>query len=217
MIYWGVLLERGIYDQAASALMRVAYRAGVQRFPQIHVPHTATEWAREEFTRAFLELSKDAYDTLVMLDADHEHPYNIVERLALEPPPNYGVIAALAFCRGNDSRPAYYMKDGEDPDHWYSQIEIPQGEIIPVDMAGTGAIAIRRWVFEELGTPPYWKKVYEVERGGEDWHFALECQKAGIQQYVHTGVETPHFYLRTKTRKDWEEFINHDYLSECDP
>lgn len=192
--------------------MRIAYRCGVRGYPQIHVPHTATEWAREEFTRAFLELSKDPYDTLVMLDADHDHPYSVVERLALDPQPDYGVIAALAFTRGEDSRPAYYMKDGENPSDWYSMQDIPREEIIPVDMAGTGAMAIRRWVFEKLGDPPYWKKMYDVQRGGEDWYFALECKKAGIQQYVHTGVEIPHFYLATKTRRDWEGFIN-DHLS----
>jgi len=214
MIYWGVLLERGMYDEAVDSLLGVASRCGSQNWTRISVPHTATEWAREQFTEAFMESTSDPYDTLVMLDADHKYPANVVERLALDPHPDYGVVAALAFCRGEDSRPAFYMKDSEDPEFWYSTSKIPENKIIPADMVGTGAIAIRRWVFDKL-QPPYWKKMYDVVRGGEDWYFSLQCEKAGIARYVHTGVEIPHIRLGTVTRKDWEKYC-YDNLSISD-
>ncbi len=216
MIYWGVLLERCMYDQAVKAVMRVAYRAGKMGFPQIHVPHMATEWAREEFTRGFLEISKDPEDTLVMLDADHEHPNDIVERLGST---EYGVVAAMAFCRGAEPRPAFFMYEEEEKE-WYSIRDIPKNEIIPVDVVGTGAIAIKRWVFYKIahelpGHPPYWRKMYDVARGGEDWYFSKQCKKAGIQCYVNTGVEIPHYQLGTVTEKDWENYAR-EHLHAAD-
>ena len=88
-------------------------------------------------------------------------------------------------------------------------------------MVGTGAVGIRRWVFEKIseqvpGHPPFWQKVYELsnEKRGEDWYFAQLCEKAGIQQYVHTGLETPHIGWHMITKEDWWAWceVNQDQM-----
>jgi hypothetical protein len=70
---------------------------------------------------------------------------------------------------------------------------------------GTGAIAIQRWVFDELDRqglgPWYFRYDYRVGPQGElhmpseDMHFGELCRQAGIPHYVDTSFESPHVAL----------------------
>ena len=206
-IFFSIMNERARLGKATMALDKVCVRAGQIGATLIGIPYMHVHWARDESVKGFMSVTANPNDVLVMLDNDHEHPYNIIEVLA-NAPAEFGVVGALAFCRGKIPRPAMYDWDA-DGTTALAPVNIPESGLEPKDVVGTAAIAIKRWVFEKIHElkpdhPPYFRIMYDQERGGEDWYFANLCKECGIQEYVLLDVETPHVSEELITRKTWE-------------
>ena len=211
-VYFSVPMERAIQEPAANALMGVCLSAGRRGYARIQTPYARTDTARNKIVKGFMEVAKNPNDMLVMLDADHEHPYDIVETLA-STPPKYGVVGALAFVRGGDHHPVVYIRKG---DNYIHPLDFPENTLLECSWMGTAAMGIRRWVFDELAKqfpdhPPFFRIVYdqqarELDHPGEDWYFGTLCQAAGIPQYVLTSLETPHLAWTTIGKAEWDEY-----------
>lgn len=201
-VYWAVPRERMIYDRAALALERVAAYCELRGFINIQATYAATDASREMFTRMFEKLSESPDDVLVMLDNDHDHPEDVVERLAQVF--NVGVVSALCRRRGDELDALIYRRNPETG-RLDRVIEWETDTIVQTDMGGAGAIAIRRWVFDKLREKYgirywFWQYAYDndcQDRPGEEVRFASMCEHAGIKMAVHTGVNCPHLILTT--------------------
>jgi hypothetical protein len=75
---------------------------------------------------------------------------------------------------------------------------------------GTGAIAIRRWVFTKLDengyTWPYFRFEYPKEcnfNKSEDIVFCEICEKSGIAMYCNTEIVSPHLIEKTVDANTW--------------
>lgn len=207
-IFWAVLKERSIEEHAADALFDVcSYTAGPDVY-RISIPYVRTDNARNICVDGFMAYDNpDPNDVLVMLDCDHLVPPDVVLRLAAH---NVGVVGALAFRRSPSSDPLFFMElNGQltAPARW------EKGSLYACDFVGTGAIAIKRWVFDKLlaagEEPPFFRIEYKAEKWlslGEDYYFAMLCKKHGIKHHCDTGLEIPHLRLELSNEQSWEEW-----------
>ena len=200
-LYWTVLLERhgAANDACLDTILNVAEQAGINGYQRIGFLSCPTDMARNKNVQRFLEVSKDPNDILGMLDVDHKYPADILNRMATEVYPEYGVCGALAYRRG-EPYDALMFVEGDDG-MLHSVINMELGNVYECDFVTTSSIFIRRWVFDKLAEkgfkPPYFRYVYDEndtvhERPAEDTYFGVICREAGIKHYCHTGIEIPH-------------------------
>jgi len=140
------------------------------------------------------KLLEGEHTHILMLDADHNHPVNIIQRLAswVIDDPERLVIGGLNFRRGDPYHPCVGVI-GED-EKFYTPFEWDDG-LIEVDRLGTGSILIAREVFETLERPWFF---YEYDGAiekfypSEDYAFSRKCREAGIRLWCDTGAISPH-------------------------
>ncbi len=203
-----VLFERAMLQEAVSGLLNLGMRAGQLGYERIVMPYARTDCARNRGIQMFLEHTTDDHDTLVMLDCDHEHPPDIIERLVAH---DVGVVGALCFKRGEPYSPCFFMRhEGRllAPGDW------PEGGgLLQCAIVGTGAIAIQRWVFARLDqagyTWPYFQYVYPEgsdEFPSEDVYFGRTCEEAGIPHHVDLSLTSPHCVARTIGERTYRRY-----------
>lgn len=187
----GVPLERTISH--ASQVFPQFMQIAAQGVAFIKQDYTRTDLARNRFAT---ELLKSDFTHLLMLDLDHIHPVDIVQRLARWPMmnPEIKIVGGLNFRRSEPYEPCCFIRleDGTlgAPAQWGEQL-------MEVDYLGTGSILIAREVFEEI-EPPWFYNIYEHEAKwtdqwpGEDIGFNEKCKKAGFKMYVDPTTQSPH-------------------------
>lgn len=156
-----------------------------------------TELNRNRLCQYALE---QGYDKLVMLDVDHKHPADIVERLARH---DKTVVAALAFRRMPPYDPMAYRKEGDG----FSIMVDWAGELKRVTWVASCAICIKTRVLGKLpfpwwfyptkrkfldGAPPPPSDQISAECPSEDMGFCENCRLHDVPVYVDTGTITPH-------------------------
>lgn len=210
-VFWAFLLERTINGHAVDSMLDVAQACILRGYTRISVAYQTTEMARNRIAKSFLEVAKNPNDVIVMLDGDHYHPADIVVRLA-EVPSEIGVIGALYFRRGPPYDPLFYSRTADGK--LRNMAEWEDGLIYEGVAVATGAIAIKRWVFEKLDAEglgyPYFQYTYPENSEfhmTEDIFFALQCEKAGIPHYCNTGLVTPHLTVRAIDKQDWKNYV----------
>jgi hypothetical protein len=210
-VFWSTLLERSVQEQAVIPLLAVAGRAANQGYSLLATGYQRTDTARNYLIDVFLKNTTDPDDCLVMLDCDHAHPVDIVERLAAH---NVGVVGALAFRRGEPFDPCFFVRtpDGKLA-HLLEWRGLMRGAVV-----GTGAVAIRRWVFDKLTEAgfgwPFFRYAYTDEETlrasgfqSEDVYFALNCEKAGIPHHCDTTLVTPHLITSAVDDETWKRWV----------
>jgi hypothetical protein len=203
-------MERAIGQEAAGALLDVAAVAALCSARRIALPYQRTDMARNTAARILMTQGKSDEDVLVMLDADHTHPRDIVRRLATQVDAEHEVVGALAFRRSEPHDPCAYTfgADGVTVDVRTTF----SGGLERCDIVGTGAVAIRRSAFRKLAEAgkawPWFRYTYQegIEnklQRSEDWQFGLDCREVGIPHWVDTGYITPHLTTHEITDADW--------------
>lgn len=214
--FWSILPERSVQEYAFMASCAVASRAGNLGYTYITSNFMRTDVARNKLCAAFRKLSHDnpkgsPNDVLVMLDCDHTHPHDVIERLVVRPP-ELGVIGALAFRRGEPFFPCFFVRNPATGGLG-QPLDIPAEGLLPCAIVGTGAIAIRRWVLDRIadatGLPPFLYEYNDTMHAtgdyqSEDIYFGLTCEKLGISHYVDVGLVTPHLIAAGIDRSAWE-------------
>lgn len=143
---------------------------------------------------AAIELLKSDFTHVLMLDIDHEHPEDIIQRLAkwVLLDDNVWVVGALNFRRGAPFDPCVYYYG--DDDTVYAPYDWEQG-LMECDVLGTGSILIDRRVFEAIEPPWFtydYSSAWKNHWPGEDISFSKRCREAGINLYVDTTTTSPH-------------------------
>lgn len=210
-VMWSCLPDKAINEYAFVADLAVASRAGNLGYSYITSNCQRTDVARNKLCAAFRKLAQDPNDVLVMLDGDHTHPYDTIERLVAHDPAQ-GVVGALAFRRGEPFFPCYFLRDV------HGKLSIPlewTGDLTPCVVVGTGAIAIRRWVLDKIadaGYPaPFFYEYDDAmfatgEFRSEDITFGLICEKLGISHYCDTALITPHLITSAVDQTAWAQY-----------
>lgn len=223
-VWWGPLPERCIYDVAFQAMQKIAYRMGrlsVQTnlgWIPIYKNYGRTDTSRQGMGEIFMQQSERPDDTLVMLDIDHDHPTNVIQRMVAH---NKPVVVPLMF-RRQPPFDACAFRIGPDG-AWHHVMSMPPG-LHRMDAVGSGVIAIQRQVFEQLraaGHDWWFKYEYMKDAQGnligpsEDLYFSKICGAAGIEMWVDFDTESPHFDLGTIDRSVKEQYLaDHPELIE---
>lgn len=203
-----MLLERNPIGECMDYALDVAGRAGLLGYYRMRAKYGRTDWQRNALAQRFMAVSSNPEDTLVMLDNDHAHPADVIERLVEV---NKPVVGALAFKRGKPYEPCAFMY-GEDG-FWHSPVTWDAGVVYEVDGLGHAAIAIQRQAFLQLEAAghkyPWWK--YEYGENGdmpsEDMYFMRICREAGIKHHLHTGVVCPHHANGWVDKDSWDQYV----------
>jgi hypothetical protein len=198
-------------DHCVSNFLDMSMRAGALGYHRINVGYSRIDVARSQIVRTFLEAGDDPDDTLVMMDMDHIHPRDTIERLADH---EHDVVAALAFRRCPPYDPQMYKihEDGT-----LVQASSWDTGLVEVDAFGMAAFATKRRVYrklEEAGANfPYFRFWYPrvpMEQQGypsEDIFFCMCLKAAGIPMLVDTGLVSPHLTMSTVDDNTWFEYL----------
>ncbi len=159
---------------------------------------------------------------LLMLDADHDHPVDIVAKLAsrviatMDSPEPVEIVAGLNFSRAPGHKACCYA-DADPTNPWDTQSEKglapvvgwPQWGLMEVAIAGTGSMLIAKTALEKLKRPYFfmpsrWNDpTGSVMWPGEDVGFAIRCREAGVKQYIDVECTSPHLAKRWITADDF--------------
>lgn len=199
------LLERSISyaDLVFPSIVQIAAQGPVI----LNMPYMRTDLARN---RASIELLKTDFTHLLMLDIDHVHPTDIIQRLArwvLKDPKKYQVVGGLNFRRSEPYDPCAY-RIGDDGSMYTIAWE-KDDEIMEVDRLGTGSILIAREVFETIPPPWFWNDYSQAWRDawpGEDIGFNKKCVENGIKMWVDLTVTSPHITPAIIDGTSWQKW-----------
>lgn len=185
----GILLERSVSH--ADKVLYNLFGIVQQGWPLIRMNYGRTDLVRNKMA---LHLLKSDFTHLIMLDIDHVHPMDIVQRLMNHfiAHPELKVVGGLNFRRGAPYDPCGFIQG--DDGKFYPMSEWEPG-LVKVDAIGTGSIAIAREVFEQLEPPWFfldYSKVMDDVWPGEDMGFSQLCRDAGISMYVDSELTSPH-------------------------
>jgi len=154
-----------------------------------------TDMARNLAARALVE---SEFSHLIMLDQDHLHDIQIVQKLTrwIRNDPTKQIVGALYFRRGEPYEPQAF-KQREDGLYYF--LEDWDADLVEVDVIGTGAICIAREVFEALTPPYFWydyshfnDKGSEFISASEDVQFCKSARAAGFRIWCDTTIKMPH-------------------------
>lgn len=216
-VYYAILSERtgAANDQCFNSALDVAEHCGANGYKHLRLGYSRTDFARNEFAKAFLSVSTRDNDLLVMLDCDHKYPADVVSRFAAHDT-DHGVVGALAYRRGEPFDPLFFLRI-EGALHSTTDFEL--GPTYPCAIVSTSAIAIRRWVLLELMqrgyNAPFFRYEYPTDSSqpSEDMYFGRICEQSGIWHYCDTSIIIPHTSLTFVDNTVHEAFMaTHQHL-----
>jgi GT2 family glycosyltransferase len=171
---------------------------------------------RNEFA---MELLRTGIDYLIMLDADHAHPDNIVERLLTTALKNkeIKILSGLNYRRGVPYEPMAYVRKGEKLYRYEGDFD---GEsLYSVDAVATCAMLVHREVFETVAAPWFsdnYDRCLEHVFSGEDIYFSKKVKAAGFKIWVDSSLTSPHRATTWIDREYFQEWKrNHELPVEA--
>lgn len=196
----GIPMERTMHQLAFFGFWEIAMGG----WPLTRLPYTRNDVARQQEAEFLMQSD---YTHLCMLDSDHTHPGDIVQRLArwfIAYPDLVQVVGGLNYRRGEPYDPCAFVDPGDG--HFRRMAEWGVGAI-EVDALGTGCIMIARSVFETL-PQPWFGYDYTDWKGwpGTDMWFSALCKKAGITLWCDTTTTSPHLgdmFIGDKEYRQW--------------
>lgn len=209
--YYGILQERtgSPYWESNNSVYRlIEYHARLKGFHLVTLRALPVAHARNAYCQQFYYHTKDPdpMDTLVMCDADHTMPKDLVQRLAAH---TKGVVGALAVARGEVPFICFFGKNANG--NMTNMSEWEDGELAEGLISGSGAIAIKRWVLQALSdrAPSWFRYIY----GGYDFEptdemdFGYACMRIGIPHFCDTSLWIPHATVEFATPDDWRAYV----------
>lgn len=214
-VFWAVPMERAIQEHAVASLLNIERQAAQRNYRRFALPYLRIDVARNKFVTAFMEASSDPDDTLIMLDNDHRHPADILERLSAWPH-EVGVVGALAYRRGEPYDPLAFIRTEDGNLHILARWE-EGAKLIECTVVATCGIAIKRWVIERLDEIDLKGRYFQYRYPDgehyptEDMFFGEMCEKVGVSHYIDVSLEIPHLTVSEITHESWAAWqADHD-------
>lgn len=185
----GIPMERTFNNSAFFHFWQVANRG----WPIIPFVYGRTDLNRNKMGWWMVSDGKE-YTHVVMLDADHLHPEDIVERLArwVLQDRSRLVVGGLNFRRTQPFDPCIFQLDDKDINR--PPMEWEKG-LIEVSAIGHGCMIVSRQIFEQL-SPPWWVYAYnwahQNQYPSEDMWFCQRLREEGIQMWCDTTTTSAH-------------------------
>jgi len=182
----GIPMERTVTDIAFIRFWEIAVYSGA---PLIPLPYGRCDVNRNRLARFLMQTD---YTHLVMLDVDHVHPVDIVQRLTRwqEEDLSRLVVGGLNFKRAHPYDACAYLRMSDGLLHAVAN----WGDgLAKVDAIGFGCVSFSRSVFD-LIPDPWFQTVYDREDNfpGEDMFFSKLCEDRKIDIWCDTTTTSPH-------------------------
>lgn len=200
----GILLERSIShaDKVFWPFMHLAMMGPA--FTE--QTHGRIDYVRN---RMVMDLLASDYSHLLMLDIDHIHPPDIIQRLArwVILDPNVRVVSGINFRRGKPFDPVFGNYNGQKKR--MTTVEWDEG-LIQAEEVGAASLLVHRSVFEEM-EPPWFFNVYdnvwENDWPGEDIGFCRKLNAMGIPIHIDTTTTSPHITDGVITEQTFRDYM----------
>lgn len=206
----GIPMERTMGQLAFFGFAEIL----IQGWPLARLEYTRNDIARCKFAEFLLH--DDKYTHLVMLDSDHVHPPNIIQRLArwfLAYPEVVEVVGGLNFRRGAPYDPCAFIDPGDG--HFRRMAEWQTGAM-EVEALGTGSLMVARTVFERLEWPWFgYDYTTRNDWPGTDMWFSGKCREAGIALWCDSTTSSPHVGDRLIAEQTYREWLA-EHLEELE-
>lgn len=188
-------------DQVMPGFIEIA-RTGV---PFLHLSYGYAERVHNLAAWEFLDSD---YTHLIILDSDHKHPHDIVQRLCrlmMEDPDNRKIAGGLNYRRTPPYEPCAMLElDGRlaRPVDWDPGIQ-------EVQAVGTANIIIAREVFEQVEPPWFINEYNDAIRttGGYDTYFCNKVRAAGFSIWCDFGLCSPHMATHTINERTYRSYL----------
>lgn len=184
------LPKAGVVPEAFIHLWDIA-RRGYEHPPFVG---GRTDANRNKVGQWMLQDAQKKFTHVVMLDADHLHREDIVERMArwVMQDRSRLVIGALNFRRTPPHDACLFQPDDEGKLH--SMTTWRRG-LVRTPLMGHGSLLVAREVFEQLEAP-WWAYSYNYAAKGnypaEDSYFCYNCVRHEIDLWCDTTITSPH-------------------------
>jgi hypothetical protein len=185
----GIPMERTFSSSAFFHFWQVAAKG----WPITPFVYGRTDLNRNKMAWWLKHEAKD-YTHIAMLDADHLHPGDIVERLArwVLQDRSRLVVGGVNFRRTQPFDPCIFRWDEQG---FMEVITDWEPGLIEVDAIGHGCILFSREVFEQV-EPPWWAYGYNFaeqnQYPSEDMYFCQLMRQSGIKMWADTTTSSPH-------------------------
>jgi hypothetical protein len=195
-------MERTIMQEAFFGFAAILQ----QGWSLVRLPYTRNDVARHQLCQFLLQSD---YTHLLMLDSDHWHPVDVVQRLArwFQAYPELRVVGGLNFRRGEPYDPCAFVDPGDGEFHRLA--EWAPG-LLRVDALGTGSMMIDRRVFDVLPEEGgWWDYDYPNHSAwpGTDMAFCRRCREAGITLWCDTTCVSPHLGVQMIDESTYRRFL----------
>jgi glycosyltransferase involved in cell wall biosynthesis/GT2 family glycosyltransferase len=180
------------------------WRIAMRGWPLCDIPYGPTDVNRHKISEALL---KSKYTHILMLDADHQHLPDVVERHArwVLQDPKIEVVGGLHHRRGEPYDPCVYLLG---PDRKLHAIAAWESGLMKVDALGAGTLLVSRKVFEKI-PPPWWAVYWDTDENKwvrEDIYFSNLCLEHGIQMWCDTTAVSRHLIMSAVDTGTFLEF-----------
>jgi hypothetical protein len=157
---------------------------------------------------AFLQSN---YTHLIMLDSDHVHPLDIVQRLCrmVIDDPGRGIVGGMNYKRCEPYSPCAYV---DKPDGAYRVHEWEGQEPFQVAAMGFGSVMIAREVFQTVDKPWFYHDFSgaavnpDFAYPGHDLAFCRRAAKSGFDAWVDFTLCSPHMTANRVTELTYRTF-----------
>lgn len=159
---------------------------------------------------------------LLIMDNDHEHPVDIIQRLSRWVVGDRGVlvVGGVNFRRAAPFEPAAYFQDNGDTRFYtkdYNGWDWGAG-LVEVKAMGAGCILIDRKVFEAMKAPWWaWDYSRTDDKGrnpSPDVNFCQKCSEIGIKLYVDTTTTSPHVATFAVSKENYKVYCETNVVNK---
>src|SRR6266704_401514 len=192
---------RGEFMESALALAHFSETTIDTFLPQRSGPNIVR--ARNAICRKFM--TEQTAPWLLMVDTDMVFNPDVLDRLvAAAHPVDRPIVGALCFSESDNGGEPYstmYEIVQRGPQRTFARYaQWEEDTLKPVTGTGTGCLLVHRDALDRIAqakplstvTPWFKEMVLDQLLMGEDLYFCLKAQAAGLQVYVHTGIQVGH-------------------------
>jgi len=180
-----------VHPQLATNIIRWVFGSFAGKYSFSFAPtnsiHPISAARNSAYQNHFLQTTADRW---VMFDNDIEPPADLID--AILNMPEECDIAIFPYWVFDNLKPmvcAGEWTNGQMVTHDFASVDWHE-----IGAGGTGAMCIRRRVFDKVPMPPF-KIIYDSEVGqkmSEDIYFTSNAKEAGLRLFTHTGYICEH-------------------------
>jgi hypothetical protein len=154
---------------------------------------------------AVLKAKEHGADYMMFIDADMQHPPDIVYQLLKNQLP---VVAGMYFHQSPPHLPIIYKhKEGINYTHYY---DYPKDDLFSVDLTGMGCMLVDMKIFDHIELPYFGYRTSRddgIIEGTEEVIFCEKIREAGFDVVIDPKIQCTHFAIEDVTQISFDSYM----------